>query len=79
MSRGRALSTWLGGSRLGLVVMALLVGVGAGLGADYQLPDLPANSADLARGILSAPQLSAFQRLIQAQAAQAQLRATSGS
>ena len=53
--------------------------VGAGLGADYQLPDLPANSADLARGILSAPQLSAFQRLIQAQAAQAQLRATSGS
>jgi CIC family chloride channel protein len=31
--RGRAVSTWLGGSRLGLVVVALLVGVGAGLGA----------------------------------------------
>ncbi len=29
----RAGSTWLRGSRLGLVVMALLVGVGAGLGA----------------------------------------------
>ena len=33
MRRGRAVSTWLGGSRLGLVVMALLVGAGAGLGA----------------------------------------------
>ena len=33
MTRGRAVSTWLGGSRLGLVVMALLVGGGAGLGA----------------------------------------------
>jgi CIC family chloride channel protein len=30
----RAVSAWLGGrSRLGLVVMALIVGVGAGLGA----------------------------------------------
>ena len=33
MRSGRALSTWLGGSRLGLVAMALLVGGGAGLGA----------------------------------------------
>ena len=33
MTRGRAVSTWLGGSRLGLVVMALLVGGGAGLAA----------------------------------------------
>lgn len=33
MRRGRVVSTWLGGSRLGLVVMALLVGAGAGLGA----------------------------------------------
>ncbi len=33
MRRGRAVTTWLGGSRLGLVVMALLVGAGAGLGA----------------------------------------------
>ena len=33
MRKGRAVSTWLGGSRLGLVVMALLVGAGAGLGA----------------------------------------------
>jgi CIC family chloride channel protein len=31
--RGRAVLAWLGGSRLGLVVMALLVGAGAGLGA----------------------------------------------
>jgi CIC family chloride channel protein len=31
--RGRAVSTWLGGSRLGLVVMALAVGGAAGLGA----------------------------------------------
>jgi chloride channel protein, CIC family len=30
---GRALSTWLGDSRLGLAVMAVLVGGGAGLGA----------------------------------------------
>ncbi|HEX3802733.1 MAG TPA: chloride channel protein [Solirubrobacteraceae bacterium] len=29
----RAVSSWLGGNRLGLVVMALVVGVGAGLGA----------------------------------------------
>jgi hypothetical protein len=53
--------------------------VGAGLGTDYLLPELPANSADLARGLLSAPQLAAFDRLIRAQAAQVQLRATSGS
>jgi chloride channel protein, CIC family len=33
VTRGRAVSTWLGGSRLGLVVMALLVGAVAGLGA----------------------------------------------
>jgi CIC family chloride channel protein len=33
MTRGRAVATWLGGSRLGLVVMALLVGGGAGLAA----------------------------------------------
>lgn len=33
MTSRRAVSTWLGGSRLGLVVMALLVGAGAGLGA----------------------------------------------
>ena len=33
MRKGRAVSTWLGGSRLGLVAMALLVGAGAGLGA----------------------------------------------
>ncbi len=33
MTRGRAVSTWLGGSRLGLVVVALLVGGGAGLAA----------------------------------------------
>jgi hypothetical protein len=53
--------------------------VGAGLAADYLLPDLPANSAELARSILSAPQQAAFDRLIRAQAAQAQLRAISGS
>ena len=29
----RSVSAWLGGARLGLVVMALLVGAGAGLGA----------------------------------------------
>ena len=29
----RGLSTWLRGARLGLVVMALVVGVGAGFGA----------------------------------------------
>ena len=33
MTRGRAVTAWLGGSRLGLVVMALLVGGGAGLAA----------------------------------------------
>ena len=53
--------------------------VGAGLSADYLLPELPANSADLARGVLSAPQRAAFDPLIRAQAAQARLRATSGS
>ena len=52
--------------------------VGAGLSPDYQLPDLPANSAELARGLLSAPQQAAFDRLIRASAAQAQLRTTSG-
>ncbi len=53
--------------------------VGAGLSADYLLPELPANSAELARGALSPPQQAAFDRLIRAQAAQAQLRVTSGS
>lgn len=52
--------------------------VGAGLSPDYLLPDLPANSAELARELLSGPQQAAFDRLIRAAAAQAQLRATSG-
>ncbi len=33
MTRGRGVTAWLGGSRLGLVAMALLVGGGAGLAA----------------------------------------------
>lgn len=33
LSAGRAARGWLGGARLGLAVMALLVGAGAGLGA----------------------------------------------
>jgi len=49
--------------------------VGAGLVASYELPVLPANSAQIAQGILSAPQLAAFQRLIDAQTAQQRLRA----
>jgi hypothetical protein len=53
--------------------------MGAGLSTDYLLPDLPADSAELARSVLSAPQQAAFDRLIRAQAAQAQLRAISGS
>jgi len=48
--------------------------VGAGLVTDYELPPMPANSAELAQGILSQPQLAAFQRLIKAQAAQEELR-----
>jgi hypothetical protein len=44
-SLARAVSAWLGGNRLGLVVMALVVGAGAGLGAALNVHDNAAQAA----------------------------------